>query len=134
MSEWETTLPGAVQDAGAVLRDAGLTVLIGVVVVFSVLLVLTVIFKLFGMVTGGIAKKAVEPKPMPAVPPAVKPAPTGQPVVEAGIPEEVVAAITAAIAAMSPDGKQYAVRRIRRPAAGRSAWAAAGVSDNTRSF
>ena len=52
------------------------------------------------------------------------------------IPDEVVAVIAAAVAAMSTDGKQYAIRRIRPATATgvRPAWAAAGIADNTRPF
>ena len=119
------------------LADAGMTVLIGVVVVFAVLLVLTIIFWLFGVVAGGGSKKSAEPKPAPTpkAPKAPAPAaPVAAPIVEDGISDEVVAAIAAAIAAMSDGTTRYAVRRISaaRSQGMRPGWAAAGISDNTQ--
>lgn len=113
-----------------------MTVVIGLVVVFSVLLLLTLIFWLFGKVAGGgngAAAKTIQPVAKPAVVSAIPAAPIQS---NNDIPDEVVAVIAAAVAAMSADGKQYAVRRIR-PAAthnSRSVWAAAGVAENTRPF
>ncbi len=123
-------------DAGSLLGDAGMTVLIGFTVVFGVLLLLTGIFKVFGLVGGTFSKDTQKPK---ADTPALTKAPVSvppkkAPVVQAGISDEVVAAIAAAVAMMSADGKTYAVRRISRASGGRSAWAAAGIADNTRSF
>ena len=119
------------------LQDAGMTVLIGVVVVFSVLILLTLIFKLFGVVTGFLTKKDDDTPVQKPVAPKAKPQPVASvPAVQSGVSGEVVAAIAAAVAAMAEaDGKTYAVRRISRAAiGGRSAWAAAGVAENTRSF
>ena len=45
------------------------------------------------------------------------------------------AAIAAAVARMAPEGKRYALKSVsRKDAGGRSAWAAAGIADNTRPF
>ena len=131
----------AAVNAAELMGDAGMTILIGLVVVFSVLLLLTLVFKVFGMVATAGSKEnsqKQEAKPakseasgsVPAVA-ATKPAP----VVQNGISDEVVAVIAAAIAAMSEDGKQYTVRRIVRAQNGtRPVWAAAGIAENTRSF
>ncbi len=112
-----------------------MTVLIGVVVVFGVLVLLTLIFWLFGKIAGGREKTAPQPIAKPAVPVAV--AATAKPVANNNdVPDEVVAVIAAAISAMSTDGKQYAIRRIR-PATvrgSRPVWAATGVAENTRPF
>ncbi len=55
------------------------------------------------------------------------------PVVEAGIDEETVAAITAAIVAYEQEtGKTMRIRSIQRTQ--RPAWAAAGIAENTRPF
>ncbi len=122
---------------GAYLGDAGMTVLIGLVVVIGALLVLTGIFYLFGYIMGGASRKAkkakkVEEKAAPAVQAA--PAPVA-PTVQAGISGEVVAAIAAAVAMMAPEGKRYALKSVsRKDAGGRSAWASAGIADNTRPF
>lgn len=123
------------ESVGEILGGAGMTVLIGLVVVIGTLLLLTGIFYLFGYIMSSAdrkaKKKAAEQKaeaPAPAAAPVA-------PVVQDGISGEVVAAIAAAIAMMAPEGKRYAVRSVsRRDAAGRSAWAAAGVADNTRPF
>lgn len=125
------------ESVGELLGGAGMTVLIGLVVVIGVLLLLTGVFYLFGFVMSGASRKAKkkdEEKKAPSDPaPAAVSAPA--PAVQEGISGEVVAAIAAAVAMMAPDGKRYTVKNIsRRDAAGRSAWAAAGVADNTRPF
>ena len=59
------------------------------------------------------------------------------PTVEAGIPGEVLAAISAAVAVVCGDGAVVrGVRRVSKRAAssGRSAWSMAGLLDNTRAF
>ena len=127
----------ASMNTGALLSNAGMTVLIGIVVVFAVLLILTFVFWLFGKVAGAGASKSAEPKPaVKAAPaaPAVSAAPA--PVVEDGIPEEVVAVIAAAVAAMSDGNTRFAVRRIStsRPSGMRPVWASAGIAENTRPF
>lgn len=113
--------------------SSGMVVLIGVVVVFSVLLLLTSIFWFFGKAVGGTQKKET-PAPIPVKKPAVAPAPA--PVVSGDVSDEVVAVIAAAVAAMSADGTEYVIRRIR-PAvktANRPAWGTAGIAENTRPF
>ncbi len=122
----------AKETAGAIMSDAGMTILIGLVVVFAVLLLLTGVFKLFGIAMSkanegemSAARRdvsAVVPKTVPA--PAVVPvvgnvAPvTTVPQVQNGIPEETVAVISAAVAMLAPAGVQYAVSGIRRAAQG----------------
>ncbi|MBP3435694.1 MAG: OadG family protein [Clostridia bacterium] len=120
--------------AGNLLADAGMTVLIGVVVVFGVLLVLTFVFWLFGVVARAGSHKPAATKPAPAPKPIKQPAPA--PAVDDGVPEEVVAVIAAAIAAMSDGATRYAVRRISpaRSQGARPVWAAAGIADNTQPF
>lgn len=122
--------------AGQMLGDAGMVVLIGLVVVIATLLVLTGIFYLFGYIMDSAdrkAKKAKEKEKAETSAPA--PAPVNEPAVQDGISGEVVAAIAAAVAMMAPEGKRYAVKSIsRKDAGGRSAWAAAGIADNTRPF
>ncbi len=123
-------------DSSLVVSD-GMTVVIGLAVVLATLLVLTGIFYLFGFIMDMInkpkTKKDASAKAAPA--PAKAPAAAPAPVVQSGIPGEVVAAIAAAVAMMAPEGKRYAVKSVsRKDASGRSAWAAAGVADNTRPF
>ena len=114
--------------AGQILGDAGMTVLIGLVVVFAVLLLLTGVFKLFGMLMSTGKKKGDE---MPSAAAPVVSAPTAsapvsapivgntetvasKPDVDGGIPEETVAVVSAAVASVAPAGTQYAVRGIRK--------------------
>lgn len=116
-------------DVGALLGDAGMTILIGLVVVFAVLLLLTGIFKLFGMVMSGIERGGQSAAPAAAAPaapaaatvPAAPAAAVGNtetvstaPAVQNGIPDETVAAIGAVVAALAPAGTQYAVSGIRK--------------------
>ncbi len=115
------------------LGDAGMTVLIGLVVVFAALAVLTFVFWLFGVVNraGGKSKA-----PVPATAVSIPAPPPAAPVVEAGVPDEVVAVIAAAIAAMSDGTTRYTVRRISpaRQKGARPVWAAAGIAENTHPF
>lgn len=120
------------------LAGAGMTILIGLVVVFAVLILLTFIFYLFGKVVGGSKNDKGSPAPAekmqaevsPSAPPRAVPAP----VVEDGIREEVVAVIAAAVAAMAGPTGSYTVRRIQRSHSERPVWAAAGIAENTRPF
>lgn len=114
-------ITSANETAGMILGDAGLTILTGFVVVFAMLLLLTGVFKLFGVIMSAISKDQPEPAGnAPSAPKAAAPivgntAPvTTEPEIQNGIPEETVAAISAAVAAVAPEGTQYAVRGIRR--------------------
>ena len=111
----------------SILGDAGITILIGFVVVFLMLLLLTGVFKLFGVIMSAGEKKASVPAPAapaaPAVAPAVAPATpivgntdtvSSKPDVDGGVPAETVAAISAAVASVAPADTQYAVRGIRK--------------------
>ena len=121
--------------SGNLLSNAGMTVLIGVVVVFATLLLLTFVFWLFGQVAG-MGKKKEAPKAAPKATATPAAAPSAAPVVEDGISEEVVAVIAAAVAAMSDGNTHFAVRRIStaRAQGSRPVWASAGLAENTRPF
>ena len=109
----------------SILADAGSVIAIGFTVVFLVLLLLTGIFKLFGMLMSGVEDKEAAPAPAP-VAKAAAPAPAAAPIVgnteqvsskpdvDGGIPEETVAVISAAVASVAPAGTQYAVKGIRK--------------------
>lgn len=110
------------------------TVLIGVVVVFIILSLLIFVFWLLGKIM------TVKPKPQKLPPPVLAPAkaveapaPTQK---RAGEPEEIVAVIAAAVAAIGEgEGKKYIVRDIKkREKPLRSTWRAAGIEANTRPF
>lgn len=113
-------------DVGAIMSDAGLTILTGFVVVFGVLLLLTGIIKVFGMAVSGLEKKGdvipAAPVAAPVAPAAAVAAPivgntaevSSTPEVQNGIEPETVAVISAAVAAVAPAGSQYAVAGIRK--------------------
>lgn len=121
-------------------------VIAGVSIVVGVLLLLILVFYLFGMIVSkmeNLAKNKASKKsndkndnkesrikpsapPMPAVPmPKME--------VEEGISGEVVAAIAAAVAMC--EGPTATVRAIKKKSvSGRNPWANAAISDNTRPF
>ena len=98
-----------------ILADAGLTIAIGVSVVFLVLLLLTGIFKVFGVVMSMKPQKAEIPAPAPVAPIVGNTEQVAsKPDVDGGIPAEEVAVISAAVASMAPEGTQYAVKGIHK--------------------
>ncbi len=124
-----------------ILGDAGMTVLIGLVVVFAALLVLTFVFWLFGKVAGMGGQTDVTAAPTPKKSHKKENAPDAALVAaiagaiameEDEVSDEVAAVIAAAVAAMSTGSTRYAVRRIRPVS--RPAWGAAGLADNTQPF
>lgn len=113
------TLAG--ESASAILSDAGLTIIIGLVVVFGVLLLLTGIFKLFGVVMAQFGATTAETAPAekPAAPVVATPAVDLGPVmskaqVRNGITPEETAVIAAAVATAMPAGQPYEIRKIDR--------------------
>lgn len=101
------------------------TVAIGFLVVFLMLLLLTGIFKVFGMIMSRAQKeqpaatpvaKASAPAPAPAAAPIVGNTQqvSSKPDVDGGVPAETVAVISAAVASVAPAGTQYAVKGIRK--------------------
>lgn len=128
------------------MEESIIIMLCGLSIVFLSLIILVVIFWLFGQASalgrGGAAKAKTEksapavqsetrPAGRPAADSAAKPSPAPQ---EDG---ELLAVIAAAVAGLyEGGGTAYAIRSVRRvqPPAGRSAWASAGLRDNTRAF
>ncbi len=112
--------------AASILGDAGITIAIGFSVVFLMLLLLTGVFKLFGVVMSATDQKQEIPAPvMPKAPKAAPAAPaapivgntetvSSKPDVDGGVPAETVAAISAAVASVAPANTQYAVKGIRK--------------------
>lgn len=110
----------------SILADAGITIAIGLTVVFLVLLLLTGVFKVFGVImSAGEQKMSVDTPVTPMVPHAPVAAPVAPivgntetvastPDVDGGVPAETVAAISAAVASVAPEGTQYAVKGIRK--------------------
>ena len=120
-------------------------IIAGAGIVFLMLVLLIIIFYLFGKVVSSAEAKGTKkgktnkitkseqklPTPAPA-----KKASAPAPQVEAGISGEVVAAIAAAVAVS--EGEGAVVKSIRRVnvvnVRGRNPWANAAVYDNTRPF
>lgn len=111
--------------AANILADAGSVIAIGFTVVFLVLLLLTMIFKIFGVAMSGMEDEKKTPvvkatAPAPASAPAAAPivgnteTVSSKPDVDGGVPAETVAVISAAVASVAPQGKQYAVKGIRK--------------------
>ena len=111
----------------SILADAGSVIAIGLTVVFLVLLLLTMVFKIFGIAMSKVQGKDT-PDSAPAAPvtPVTAPAPVAAPIVgnteevsskpdvDGGIPAEEVAVISAAVASMAPEGTQYVVKGIHK--------------------
>lgn len=125
-----------------ILSEAGMVIVIGVVVVSLTLIALTAIFWLFGKVFSGNSnnthnnldleshdEKAGKYSPPPALNSMVY-----KPATNNGVSDEVVAVIAAAVAAMAPDGCRYSVHSIHRVKRERTVWAAAGLAESTRPF
>ena len=124
--------------SGISFENTMLVTLTGIVIVFIVLLLLIMIIQMFGKFfsgKGGDGKSGKNGKSSSVGNKmSAKNAPQKM---AADDDSELVAVITAAaMAALSGDGKKYAVRSIRplRPAFGGSAWKTAGLLENTRPF
>ena len=109
----------------SILAGAASVVAIGLTVVFLVLLLLTGIFKAFGLVMSRVEKQEEISTSIPVArtaPAAPVAAPmvgnteqvSSTPDVDGGIPAETVAVISAAVASVTPAGSQYAVKGIRK--------------------
>ena len=113
-------------------KYAGNVTLSGLLIVFLMLVLLVFIIAIFGKMMSGFGgkKKEATQKRQPS---PVAPAPVA---VANDDSDEVVAAISAAVMMMYEGTGKVPVIRSIRPAAtgGMSAWRAAGVANNTRSF
>lgn len=123
-------------------------ILTGFVVVFAMLLLLILIIKLYSAAIGGAqramdrrAKRKEHIKELVREENGVhiikKPAYVTAPTVDDDgddIPEEVIAVIAAAVATYAAPGTKTRIKSIKKANGGRSAWANAGVLDNTRPF
>ena len=119
---------------------AGAVVITGLAVVFAILLLLVflcwLISLIFKLVKGENKKNTKRPTNSEMPKEKLAPVPSAKqalPVVEEGIMDEVVAAISAAVAVMMGPKKGFALRSVKR-AGGRNEWNAAGIMENTRSF
>ncbi len=124
---------------------AAKVILTGFVVVFAMLFLLILIIKIYSAVIAGAQRAAdnrakrkervMEPVDADSgVHIIKKPAYVTPPAVDDDIPEEIVAVIAAAVAATMPSAAQPRIKSIKKANGGRSAWANAGILDNTRPF
>ena len=117
--------------------SVGTVVIVGFGLVLAILVLLVVILSVHGKFFNSMdksksvkAKKIVEKaEVVPVAAPAAAPAPY----VEPGIPEEVVVAIAAAIAAME-GGSNYTLRSLTRKKEGRNPWSVAATLSYTKPF
>ena len=115
-------------------------VITGITVVFIGLIVLVLILYVFGFFSNIKTKSAEKKKAIKSadkvddkITAGIKT--TKAPAIDDGIEGEIVAVISAAIAAMSEkSGKKLMLKSIKASKPQRSAWAAAGLIDNTRPF
>ncbi len=118
----------------------GIITITGILVVFFILAILIFIFWAMGQFFKSKDKrKAAKAEAEKAAAAAKAPAPAPVEEIEEADDsddDEIIAVISAAIAAYSEaDGKQYAIRSIKRKdSKTRSAWSLAGIGDNTRPF
>ena len=116
----------------------GTVVLTSITLVFAMLIALCLIITLEGKLFDLKNKKPADPKPQAPAAPAAKaaPAPAAKPD-NGGIPGEVIAAISAAVATVMGSGAViHGIRRVSKPAAGsrRGSWGDAGVREHTTPF
>lgn len=113
----------------------------GLVIVFAVLIGLVFIIRGYGAAIRSLQNRAepkasdrAEPEKAVSLPPTQTLVPAAEPAAapEGAIPEEVVAAIAAAVYSMFPSGKVTSIRRAATP--GRSAWGMAGLLEGTHPF
>lgn len=111
------------------------TVITGLVVVFLILGILIGFIYLIGLFSNIGKKKEKKMEKAPEAPVA-EPAPVVEEEVYEEDDSEIIAVISAAIAAYGEqDGKTYAIKKIKRSEKQpRSSWGTAGVIDNTRPF
>lgn len=123
----------------------GTVVLTSITLVFAMLIALCLIITLEGKLFDLKNNKPAKPKPQAPAAPAAKaaPAPAAKPAAPAakadngGIPGEVIAAISAAVATVMGSGAVIrGIRRVSKPAAGsrRGSWGDAGVREHTTPF
>lgn len=124
--------------------ESAKVILTGFVVVFAVLFLLIGIIMFFGFAidkvqTASESRKNKKLKESvtdenPAAPAKAEQSIAQPAVADDGVPQEVVAVISAAVSTMYSPSQKVRVKSIKKSNSGRSAWANAGVFDNTRPF
>lgn len=124
---------------------AVLTTLAGLIIVFSVLILLTLVISLLNKIGSASNDKPSKPDHEPSSPastpkPPVQTSPPVSKIVAADEDESLIAVIAAAVYAFGQSiGQTLAIKSVQRIPSqksrdGRSAWANAGVRENTRPF
>ena len=117
--------------------NVGTVVIVGFGLVLAILVLLVLILTVQGKIFQGMDKsksaKATKVVKAAAVVPVAPPAAAPAPYVEPGIPEEVVVAIAAAIAAME-GGSNYKLRSLTRKKDSRNPWGVAATLSYTQPF
>ena len=136
---------GIFEEGASIFEVGAITTITGIVLVFAMLLFLVFVLWLFGVVAKA-ATKSAEKKAMKAKADLSKQISEEAPKTDVnevvssssaddGISGEVVAAIAAAISVMySGTGKKPVIKSVKKSGSRRSAWASAGIADNTRRF
>lgn len=116
----------------------------GLLVVFLALIALTLLIFIMGKIISAVKspKKPAAPTPPKAAPKTeTAPAPAAaapQMAVEDGVGDEVIAVISAVVAALMDEegvpAGSYAVRSVKRAREARPIWGFAGMQQNTRPF
>ena len=143
MSKWRCLIMDLNQMSPA--QIALVVLLTGMVITFVMLIILTFLIKIYGAIVYNAQNKSrqeskkEEPSQAPAAAPVAAAvtaaAPVSVPAVEGGIPQEVVAAIAAAVYTTTCGTHVVkSVRRAASPVSSRSVWAAAGLLESTRPF
>ncbi len=124
--------------------SVGIITLAGILIVFAILALLIFMFWLMGVIfktadkSSKGRKSRAEAAKAAASPAAAAPAPaqTEEIAEDPGDDEEIMAVISAAIAAYAEEeGTSYTIRNVkRRNTRTRSAWSLAGIGENTRPF
>ena len=138
-------MTGVFEEGTGIFEIGAVTTITGIVLVFSMLLLLVLVLLIFGAVASFVAKsaerkankaKADLAKQFASDPEQVaEVAPSATTADNTGVSNEVVAAISAAITVMySGTGKKPVIKSVKKAGGKRSAWASAGIADNTRSF
>ncbi len=111
--------------------EIGTVVFTGITIVFFVLIILFVAITVQGVLFKS-SKKGVKADDLALENSDIKTAAIA-PVIEQGIPGEVVAAITAAIACME-GGSSFTVKSVKRAAVRQNAWGSAAMAEYTQPF
>lgn len=119
------------------LTTSAMVILTGFVIVFAVLILLIIIIKIYSTIVYNAQNRSKEKKQKAqevAVVESEVTQPIAEPVTNDGVPEEVIAVISAAVATMYGSKEKVRIKSIKKSSGGRSAWANAGILDNTRPF